>query len=214
MKKQNFSLIELLIVIGILGALVSLVLPGFSDTADHAKDKAAATEMREIQESFRRFAEDTRLKNSNDDMYDIICYGLWPLTNETHPLGVDDAPVTYSEYDSSTGTGRRGPYLRREDEKSIATSPTNVGQVYDEGGTVTIPVIKDPYGGYYRVMCPEITGSEIDTERQKKYRKMVLICTGPDCDLDTSASNVDDDTGEIEAQSDDIVIRLMPLATY
>lgn len=40
MSRKNFSLIELLIVIGIMGALAALILPAFSDSESAAKDTA------------------------------------------------------------------------------------------------------------------------------------------------------------------------------
>jgi type II secretory pathway pseudopilin PulG len=212
MKKNNFSLIELLVVIGILGALATLVLPGFGDASDDARDKVATTEMREIQSAFRRFATDTLFKNSIEKMQDTVNFGLWPLMKEAQPSNIT-AAVTYTDYDAESGIGRRGPYLRQEGLISITADSANNGQPKNETGTVEIPVVKDPYGGYYRVMCPQLAGEDTDSQKKKKLQRMVLICTGPDQTLDTTNNNLDDD-GSIIAQNDDKALRLMPLATY
>ena len=45
------------------------------------------------------------------------------------------------------------------------------GQVENETGTVHIPVIADPYGGYYRVICPIIDAGDTDAVKKKKLRK-------------------------------------------
>ncbi len=232
MYKKNFSLIELLIVIGILGVLLTLVLPGFNNTGEDAKDKVARTEMREIQAAFRRFASDVVFRKESGDtnkyLKDIAQYGLWPLMWANHPdSGAGD--IVYQEYDSEIGLGRRGPYLREERIVTI-TAPTGIGagnspgQPADDGGAIKIPVIKDPFGGYYRVVVPAArTTDGHDLSEFKRLQKMVLICTGPDQKLDTkvdsfpgkddpdyTAANADD----IVAAGDDIVIRLMPLAGY
>jgi type II secretory pathway pseudopilin PulG len=210
MKKKYFSLIELLIVIGILGALCTLILPGFGDAEEDAKEKVVLTEMREAQNAFRRFASDVMLKSNITKMDDILKYGLWPLMKESHPDS--NSSITYSDYDAESGIGRRGPYLQMEGEITIADTLTAGGQAEETAG-IEIPVLKDPYGGYYRVMCPVIDyENDTDSEKTNKLRRMVLVCSGPDRQLDTTNSNLEDN--KIKAQGDDKVIRLMPLASY
>lgn len=230
MYRKNFSLIELLIVIGILGALLTLVLPGFNDTGEEAKGKVARTEMREIQQAFQRFAADVVFRKESDDsnqyLEDVALYGLWPLLWQSHPNSAVTG-INYKDYDSDTGIGRRGPYLDEEGLVKI-TAPTDLatspGQVTDDSGTIKIPVIKDPYGGYYRVLCPAArTDGGNSLSEFKRLQKLVLVCTGPDRTLDTGVDSFletthDDYTSanadDIVAQGDDLVIRLMPLAGY
>ena len=208
MKKYNFSLIELLIVIGILGALCTLILPGFGNAEADAKEKVVLTEMKEAQSAFRRFSNDVMLKSNITKMEDILKYGLWPLMKESHPAGLS---IAYSDYDPDTGIGRRGPYLQYEDKVTISSTPEAGGQATSGSGT-DIPVMKDPYGGYYRVLCPEILSGDTDTAKKNKLRRMVLICTGPNGQLETPNTNLEDNN--IKAQGDDMVIRLMPMASY
>jgi len=245
-SRRNFSLIELLIVIGILGALMTLVLPGFNDTSDDAKDKVAKAEMREIQKAFQRFAADVIFRNNTDGnnrLKDIAQYGLWPLVSETHPvLGSGDTGyVKYDEYDAESGLGRRGPYLEQEGLVQIFpvtitdayTSTLACGQeseITDADGAKTaasgtdrrVPVVKDPYGGYYRVLCPAVR-SDSDGHSLSEFRrlqKMVLVCTGSNRKLETFPDTFDTDSphssvaDDIIAGGDDIVIRLMPMAGY
>jgi hypothetical protein len=62
-------------------------------------------------------------------------------------------------------------------------------------------------------MCPVIDyENDTDSEKTNKLRRMVLVCSGPDRQLDTTNSNLEDN--KIKAQGDDKVIRLMPLASY
>ncbi|MDD5727469.1 MAG: hypothetical protein PHV59_02795, partial [Victivallales bacterium] len=187
-----------------------LIIPSFNNTNEDAKEQVTITEMREIQNSFRQFAADVMLKNNSEKMENILQYGLWPLLKESAPEG----SVTYSDYAAETAIGRRGPYLRAEGQITIASGPTTGGQAHVDGGAVTIPIMKDPYGGYYRVMCPDITGVTDDTVKKDKLRRMVLVCTGPDKTLDTLNTEQEDDDIKVPDGKDDKVIRLMPLATY
>ncbi|MDD3118115.1 MAG: type II secretion system protein [Victivallales bacterium] len=238
LQKNGFSLLELLIVIAILGVLVSLVLPGFSGAREDAKDKVARAEMQEIQSAFRRFSADVGLENYPAKLKDICNYGLWPLLQEEHPRGAtyqaDNPVVKYAEYDAVTGIGRRGPYLSWEGREVMATptgdtaaaEPVAPGQDKVAAGT-TIPVVKDTYGGYYRVICPIITASDTAAAKLRKYKKLVLICTGVNGVWDTTPAHLYDDDdnfrlnddGEITPDNrddgnDDIIIRLLPTATW
>jgi type II secretory pathway pseudopilin PulG len=255
--RRNFSLIELLIVIGILGALLTLVLPGFNDTGEEAKDKVAKAEMREIQKAFQRFSVDVIFRSearpelnglaatsaSNKKLYDIALYGLWPLLCDVHPVlsSTADGYVSYDAYDSETGLGRRGPYL--EQEGLVQIFPVSITNAYtstlacgqeskiignDDTATTAsgtdrrVPVIKDPYGGYYRVLCPEArTDSDgHDLPEFRRLQKMVLVCTGPNRKLETFPNSFEttdphpSTADDIIAQGDDIVMRLMPMAGF
>ncbi len=206
-KRKPFSLIELLIVVAILGVLVTLVLPNFSNVQDDAREKVMKTEMQDIQAAFGRFSSDTGVQSSTTKLTDISDYGLWPLMSQTHPNSAVTT-IIYPDYDAETGIGRRGPYLAKEgkitmDASDLATKP---GQAEDAAPTtsVTIPVVKDPYGGYYRVLMPS-SGSD-------KEKRIALVCTGPDKTLDTTRAP--DSNGDIAKGDDDTVIRLLPLATW
>lgn len=255
--RRNFSLIELLIVIGILGALLSLVLPGFNDTSDDAKDKVAKAEMREIQKAFQRFAADVIFRSevrpaingleasatSNKKLYDIAAYGLWPLLCEVHPIleSSSDGYVSYDGYDESSGIGRRGPYLEQEGLMQVfpvtitSTHTTDLAcgqenKIIGEDNTETsasgtdrrVPVIKDPYGGYYRVLCPvaRTDGSGHNLSEFRRLQKMVLVCTGPNRKLETFPNSFDTSSphpsiaDDIVAQGDDLIVRLMPMAGF
>lgn len=219
-REKFFSLIELLVVIAILGVLVTLVLPGFSGAGEDAKEKVAMAEMKEIQTAFRRFSADTVLESSITKLSDICCYGLWPLLQEAHPLST--STVAYADYDSETCVGRRGPYIGMEGTIKMSETTTPGGQATVSEGALTVPVVRDPYGGYYRVVCPSIATEDTDAVKLKKYKKLALVCTGPDKTLDTTSStlydtNYDfvlDDNGAIKASNDDKVIRLLPTASW
>lgn len=252
MKQKNFSLIELLIVIGILGALMTLVLPGFNDTSDESKDKVAKTEMREIQRAFQRFSSDVIFRDEsasnalgNAKLNDIALYGLWPLLSDIHPVIPPESAdyIKYDAYDAVSGLGRRAPYL--EQEGLVQIFPVTIDETHTQiescgqesrlvddtgveilatGTNNRIPVIKDPYGGYYRVLCPiaRTSGDGHNLSIFKRLQRMVIVCTGPNRKLDTLPNSFIDasdnphpsEVDDIVAQGDDIVMKLMPMAGF
>ena len=236
--KRRFSLIELLIVVAILGALMSLVLPSFNNVSEEGKEQIALHEMREIQAAFTRFAADMIFRQegeggaaTNEYLLDIGRYGLWPLLVESHPVLTNG--VSYREFDSNSGVGRRGPYLEEEAYVRIALPPGiaangNFGQAADTGSTASVPALKDPWGGYYRVVVPAANsaGDGSALNEYRRLQKMVLVCTGADGILDTTPTSFFNPTDDPDYHknkaddlmpppgSDDIVIRLMPMAGY
>lgn len=252
MKKKTsyFSLIELLIVVGILGALSALILPMFHDTEKEAKDTVARTKMKDIQRAFGRFQADmlTELGKKDSDngettnlyLEDIALYGLWPLFVRNHPVRTEgdewDTSTfrKYPAYNTETRFGWRGQYLEYDDIAQIATpaltySYTGTGSdlavtspgAQSPGTDCKIPVLKDPYGGYYRILCPEArTNNGNNLSRYERLKRMVIVCTGPNRKLETTTTSfidANDDAyvktingDDIAPQGDDIIIRLMP----
>ncbi|MGL4853830.1 MAG: type II secretion system protein [Lentisphaeria bacterium] len=237
-KVVVFTLVELLIVISILGVLVSLVLPTFNSVDDDARLNLAKFEMREIQQAFSKFASDVVFRSeirgaiggmseeliSNRKLFDIALYGLWPLLIEHHPVlkEGDQGYVDYGNYDFENMIGRRGSYLSVEDFVEIG-KPEIIGSMVGqtEGMSGKIPVLKDPYGGYYRVICPEVRSDAVGNRLNefKRLERLVLVCTGANGILETFSDSFADGVhesmvDELEARGDDIIIRLMPFSGF
>ena len=194
--RNNFSLIELLIVIGILGALVALVLPTLNTAEINARKTVADKEMADICKMFSKMYGDCALPNT--DLANIAKDGLWILMQRTQPTGCNLADQ--NEYDYDKGHGWRGPYVQKEGERSIDVSSAD-GQ--ETAGGITVPVIHDPYHEkgesdkhYYRVMIPTGAGNE-------KY--IALVCVGSNGELESAGVD------EVTAGGDDTVMRLLPL---
>ena len=94
-KKKGFTLVELLVVVLILGALAAIAIPRISASADNAKKNACATNV--------------DLLNSQIELYHAN-EGSWPATltaitsnEEYFPDGTPDCPFGDDyEYDTST----------------------------------------------------------------------------------------------------------------
>lgn len=230
MRKQNFSLIELLIVVGIMGALTALILPIFYDTEKEAKATVARSKMKDIQRAFGRFYADLlpELRKQEADgtdvtnlaLEDIALYGLWPLFNRNHPV----LTKSYSTYDPETHFGWHGQYVECDGVVTIGAPTLNGAQTAGTGASTDckIPVLRDPYGGYYRILCPDARtdGGGNALSRLERLKRMVIICTGPNRKLETSSNNFIPTTDadyikningdDIVSGGDDIVMRLIP----
>jgi prepilin-type N-terminal cleavage/methylation domain-containing protein len=195
-SRRGLSLIELMIVVVILGALVAIVIPSFNVSESNAKDDVVVAEMRQLRQAFCSFYTDNYPDASA--VADIADYGLWPLfsTNDP-PAGLN---ATLASYDPANRLGWRGPYALMEKSGQPVHLANGQPQDSAEGGsgpTAEIPVILDPYGGYYRVMLPD--GASAD---------LYLVCTGPDRKLQTAPSSTNG-FGRLVAAHDDSVLPLL-----
>ena len=178
MKCRRFTLIELLIVIGLLGALTTLILPRLSMTRTEAMDPIVDKEMHDIRLAFQRFYQDVMPDDA--DLEHFRLYGLAPLMTRN----INETEL-FDEWNYDRQRGWRGPYIDRESTRTLS-------------GADGVPVILDPYSEepvdehYYRVLCPGSTGSW-------DYANLGLAFIGTDDNnqLDTTARAVPD-TSETE----------------
>jgi len=157
--KRGLTLIELLIVIGLLGAMAVLVMPRMTANKTWAVDESMVqAEMQTIRQAFARFAADCQPTSADLDHFN------------THGLAIlmrgDVASLAWSfppGYEANRGKGWRGPYLESESRRDI--DPALPGQ--PPTGSVTVPVILDPRAGtdsgsdlqrYYRVLREPASG--------------------------------------------------------
>jgi prepilin-type N-terminal cleavage/methylation domain-containing protein len=199
--RYAFSLIELMIVVAILGALVMIIIPAFGTSEQSAKDDVVIAEMRQLREAFGRFYSDTY--PTSDDLEYLTTYGLWPLfTTNALPSALESI-IPANGYDPANALGWRGPYALMEKRGQTVYlqngQPKDTASENGAGTTDEIPVALDPYGGYYRVMAPNDAPSDL-----------YLVCTGPDRTLETKPTSIDT-YGRLTAPdgSDDTVLPLL-----
>lgn len=177
---RAFSLIELMIVIVILGALTAIIVPMFSYSETNAKEDAVTAEMAAIRKAYLEFYNDNF---PEDELSNLANYGLYPLVRQPEPITTPAnsypgtwANAVHSDYDHYNDLGWNGPYLMHEGLQQVRVNI--YGQVTTNAGTqCEIPIVKDPYGGYYRVV-----------NAQNDSDKLSLICTGRNLQLDTTDS--------------------------
>ena len=193
LKRRCFSLIELVLVISIIAITASFVIPLLNGTQEKAYQDTVTQEMKEIQKAFGNLNRDCLLSKSN--LLECVKYGLWGLFTKKHPV---DSNKDLEDFSPDRMRGWRGKYMSFED--TVRINPLLNGQPESTGvSSVAIMVIKDPYGGYYRVLGV----SPFDES------KVFLVCTGLDKKLDTVSTNKDSD-GNIIALGDDKVLNLIP----
>jgi type II secretory pathway pseudopilin PulG len=183
-------MLELIVVLAVIAALATLLIPRLSVSTDDVNDTVLEKEMADIQTAFMRFAADC--VPTDTQLEDIAQYGLWPLFSSTHPDGGSDYPA----YDTTKTTGWRGAYAMQEGARDV--NPAAVGQ---PSGATSVPVLLDPHGGYYRVFMPNAGAG--------RQRRLALVSTGRNKTLETTDVPVG---GLIQAGGDDQVLRLLPLA--
>lgn len=230
--KRYFTLVELLVVVIILGAVTALLLPQFGDAHRVAIQQANDSNMHKIREAFTRFVSESGIVNDVDKLEDIVNYGLWPMFKLKHPNPSleNEKKYTYPLFDPEFATGRRMGYIATNAVRQIVTPTADIstaGQLPTTNGGVEVPVLLDPYGGYYRVLCPKPTTGENVYRKLIRLKHMILVSPGKNGILEITPNDFDkfeiptDDTGQIAIpdgsgfrETDDVILRLMPNTPY
>lgn len=167
---RGFSLIELMIVIVILGALVALVMPAFEQVGPQViNSKLSLVEVRHIEQAYQRFLSDT--SPANDQYPYLARLGFYPLVSADAPLqdgsstALDFSKIGDDEYrwhriirakrsPENANVGWNGPYLTPEangayyhkgETVSYLCNMTNNGQNIITNGTFAPPLVFDPH---------------------------------------------------------------------
>jgi prepilin-type N-terminal cleavage/methylation domain-containing protein len=143
--RTAFTLIELLIVIGLLAAVAMILLPNLTTNKDEVKDTIIISELADIQRAFIRFQNDCNLQNDDNDLLTVAKYGVAVLIYNDNDYGIQN-------WDNDQQRGWRGPYLMSEGEREI-----NINIAGQPNGNVTVPVILTPTTKngneqYYRIL--------------------------------------------------------------
>jgi prepilin-type N-terminal cleavage/methylation domain-containing protein len=172
-RHRGFTLIELVIVVGVLVVLAGLVLPSLQGTQDHSASGATKSSMLAIREAIVGGGPGQPGYLSDVGSLPTHMRDLFVM-----PISVAGAS-TVRAFDPNTARGWRGPYLRLQDAGATyhIDDPNGFTSVYgDKGDQVAV----DGWGRPIILQAP--TGLTDKNQRDQFTR---LVSAGPDGQIDT-----------------------------
>ncbi len=128
-RRFHFSVIELMMVLVIVGLLVWMLVPSFTNIEYETKQAITHQRMVEIQKAITQFSTDVNLFHGDESLMqarldDMRMYGLWPLMQQKHPIISGKEKTLYPKvYDETYKIGRRtSAYIVAEDSRMYGNS--------------------------------------------------------------------------------------------
>ena len=190
MKKRNFTLVELLVVIGILAILASLIIPAVIGAKQQGRITQARADMSSLRTAFEGMAKDYngRMVKKDGSDYKLGNHSLEKSSSDSGCVTIDETSATdrycdaIAELSDPSNTDltvslnkRKIKYLDPRPEYDPSKSPTN-----DDNKANTW---LDPWGNPYRIRI-NFDGTEKITDPSDASKKLsgriILWSLGPD----------------------------------
>lgn len=147
-QKHGFTLIELLVVVGIIGVLVSLLLPALGSARESGRRAVCASNLKQIGTAINMYANENNDRlpldettgndnNSSNRLWNITGYLLFgKLTQDNQNLGLQfycpsckkTGDSSYNPNNLGTGTDATGSYYQRGIDQG---APKRISEVED-----------------------------------------------------------------------------------
>ena len=134
MKRQGFTLIEILIVVIILGILAAIVIPQFTDASNDARVSAMVSDLQTVRSQIELY------KVQHLDDFPGTVNGTWSVANFVTTLST----MTDEHGQASTAADALGPYLQK-----FPTNPFNASSAVRDATGATDPNAESGTEGWW-----------------------------------------------------------------
>jgi prepilin-type N-terminal cleavage/methylation domain-containing protein len=163
MKRNGFTLIELIAVIAILGILITLGSKGLRSARISAKKAQAMVEMASIETAIQAYA---------------LKYGKLPAASLV-TQGAADISFGYDESDSAAADSASiVSVLTMADDADPADNPAEVVFLEPQSGLAGDGTFRDPWGEQYRIALDTDYDGVLDVGGDIVRRKLAVVAVG------------------------------------
>ena len=214
MKKRNFTLVELLVVIGILAILASLIIPAVIGAKQQGRITQARADMSSLRTAFESMAKDYngRMAKKDGGSYDLGGESLTYNSSNGYaeiktPSGSNKVCDEYCRAIAEladpgntyfNGTGVKDKLLNKRKIKYLDPRPEYDPSKKPTEGNNPDNTWLDPWGNQYRIRI-DVDGTETivdpsDTSK-KRAARIILGSLGPDGEGGATATDKDNIPG-------------------
>jgi prepilin-type N-terminal cleavage/methylation domain-containing protein/prepilin-type processing-associated H-X9-DG protein len=160
---SGFTLVELLVVIGIIAVLIAMLLPALGQAREHARQTKCLNNLRQLSLAFIMFADEHHGHLPEAGMYTFIAPSDWLWWQPAGVVGRPNPDPTQSAIAVYLGGYKAECFRCPSDD--IGTHPiTGQGMIYPYSYCMNEMLVSSPYS-WYQYTAPRISGIRNSSEK-------------------------------------------------